>query len=484
ETEQILAQVFTEVLNIDSVSIDDNFFEIGGDSLKAIKLSSVLSKSYDISLKDIFDYNSIKELSEILQKRGNNNIIEKLEKIKKINSYNNKTTENEDFLYKKLISTKYKNLSNYNFKYSKSVLLTGATGYLGIHLLKELLFNTDSKVYVLIRKNNNSNKLTKLIDLWSYYFENTLIENYQDRIFIIEGDISEYNLNLNYKEYTNLANKIDLIVNSAANVNHFAKRKDINKTNLDSLKYLLEFSKYKKTKEIHHMSTKSIASGEVRNKNYVKFTENHLDIGQKIDNVYIESKLNGELLLNSQRNESTNINIYRIGNLQCNSKNGTFQINQESNAFFSIITAFKKLGSYPLTTSKDIEFTEVDKAAKACIKLMFNTQLKNETFHIYNPNYLSLELLMRYYKKTYNLKALSWSEFIDRVIYEIKNNNQSYLDNFLLHLGIYDDSFFASTEFELDSFKTNLILRNLKFKWNPLNYNTLEKMFDNPKNSF
>ncbi|WP_419723549.1 AMP-binding enzyme, partial [Staphylococcus capitis] len=30
ETEQILAQVFTEVLNIDSVSIDDNFFEIGG----------------------------------------------------------------------------------------------------------------------------------------------------------------------------------------------------------------------------------------------------------------------------------------------------------------------------------------------------------------------------------------------------------------------------------------------------------------------
>jgi amino acid adenylation domain-containing protein len=54
-------------LDKDNISIDDNFFYLGGDSIKAIKLINYLSKnySYNISIKDIFLNPSILKLSKL-----------------------------------------------------------------------------------------------------------------------------------------------------------------------------------------------------------------------------------------------------------------------------------------------------------------------------------------------------------------------------------------------------------------------------------
>ncbi|HGO1816517.1 TPA: amino acid adenylation domain-containing protein [Staphylococcus aureus] len=482
ETEEVLAQAYREVLKIDSVGIDDNFFEIGGHSLKAIKLASVLSKKYDVSLKDIFEWNNIRDLSRVLINRKNKNIVEKLESLKKINNnlYINKT---EDEIYIKNITERYKNIEFGNTKTGKNVLLTGSTGYFGIHLLRELLLNTDSKIFILMR-NNKENSLKKLMDLWLYYFDDYKIEFYKNRLNIVQGDISKQNLDIEKDQYVELANKIDIIINSAANVNHFGIKEVINKVNIDSLEYLLDFSNYKRPKEIHQMSTKSIASGEIQDKKYLKFTEEDIFIGQNTKNVYVESKIKGELLLNAARNENSNINIYRLGNLQCDSKNGIFQLNDEDNAFFKIITSFKDIKAYPTSTVNSIEFTEVDKAATACIKLIFNKQLKNETFHIYNHNYLSLDFLMKYYRINYDIKKMVWTDFLDFVINELQNNNSNSLDSFLLHTGIFDDTFDSKTEIDIDSFKTNYILSKLNFEWEPINDKILEKMFENKKNKF
>ena len=69
EKEQIILDAFGEVLSAQKISTQDNFFEIGGDSIKAIQISSkIASKGYKIDIKDIFRASSIQELAHYLTK--------------------------------------------------------------------------------------------------------------------------------------------------------------------------------------------------------------------------------------------------------------------------------------------------------------------------------------------------------------------------------------------------------------------------------
>ena len=63
--EKILAKIWSEVLGIKQIGIDDNFFEIGGDSIKSIQVTSKLQKyGLRISVADIFSNPRIRDLTE------------------------------------------------------------------------------------------------------------------------------------------------------------------------------------------------------------------------------------------------------------------------------------------------------------------------------------------------------------------------------------------------------------------------------------
>ncbi|TYP74358.1 non-ribosomal peptide synthetase/type I polyketide synthase [Aquimarina intermedia] len=62
--EQTIAEVWCQVLEKDKIGIRDNFFTIGGDSIKSIQICSRLyAQGYDVSVKDIFDNQSIEQLA-------------------------------------------------------------------------------------------------------------------------------------------------------------------------------------------------------------------------------------------------------------------------------------------------------------------------------------------------------------------------------------------------------------------------------------
>lgn len=71
ETEQMLADMFREVLDIDKVGIDDNFFDIGGNSILLIKLHSLLEARYEgaVSVADLFTYCTVQRLADYIKNR-------------------------------------------------------------------------------------------------------------------------------------------------------------------------------------------------------------------------------------------------------------------------------------------------------------------------------------------------------------------------------------------------------------------------------
>jgi thioesterase domain-containing protein/acyl carrier protein len=68
-TEKIVAEVFAEVLGIDRVGVDDDFFALGGDSLSAMRLIAAINTSLgaDLSVPTVFEAPTVRSLSQRLQ---------------------------------------------------------------------------------------------------------------------------------------------------------------------------------------------------------------------------------------------------------------------------------------------------------------------------------------------------------------------------------------------------------------------------------
>ncbi|MGE7202903.1 lichenysin non-ribosomal peptide synthetase LicA [Bacillus haynesii] len=72
ETEQLLADIWQEVLGIDRIGISDNFFALGGDSIKGIQMASRLQQhGWKLEMKDLFQHPTIGELSAYVQAADN-----------------------------------------------------------------------------------------------------------------------------------------------------------------------------------------------------------------------------------------------------------------------------------------------------------------------------------------------------------------------------------------------------------------------------
>jgi natural product biosynthesis luciferase-like monooxygenase protein/amino acid adenylation domain-containing protein len=69
ETEKVLAEIWTEVLRVDRVGVNDNFFDLGGHSLNATQLISRVRSQFDVRLavKDLFMSPTISGMSEIIE---------------------------------------------------------------------------------------------------------------------------------------------------------------------------------------------------------------------------------------------------------------------------------------------------------------------------------------------------------------------------------------------------------------------------------
>ena len=92
-----------------------------------------------------------------------------------------------------------------------NVLLTGATGYLGMHILHELLENTSCKVYCMLRAKGRRSGVSRLQSLGYYYFQSAYRELLGKRLFVVEGDVTDY------ADFAALKDcHIDTVINCAA----------------------------------------------------------------------------------------------------------------------------------------------------------------------------------------------------------------------------------------------------------------------------
>ena len=370
DIEAFFTNLYAEILGIDDISVTDSFFEIGGTSLLVTKITmEALTRNYNINYGDVFANPSPRELAEFIL---SDNSFEKKAEVK----YD--YTKIDHLLSKNTIDS----FTNGECDDSLgNILLTGATGFLGVHVLREIIENESGDIYCFVRSNKTLTGKDRLKSILFYYFSENYEDLFDERLHIIEGDIT------NFEDFEKIMPyHIDTIINCAANVKHFSSGTDIEDINYGGVLNGIKFAKMKNIKFVQ-VSTDSIAGESIDNfpPADVNFTERDLFIGQTIDNQYLNSKFLAErAVLEAAVEDDLDVKIMRVGNLMARSSDSEFQINFESNGFINRLKAFVTIGKMPYSMlMNNVEFSPIDMTAKIIVELS-KTPKECVVFHAFD----------------------------------------------------------------------------------------------------
>lgn len=487
DTEKQIADLWSELLNVEQVGRNDNFFELGGNSITAIALVARLQAHFKLTLTDVFRFPVVSELAQqVVTDEGYlRNKLEgyiRLLEAPKDNVLHG-TQTNHDVLKKRndALADYRRTIKAYTADHVAAVkaydhiLLVGATGFLGIHMLHQLLQSTRARISMILRKTDDREVLERIKHKLKFYFADTSLEKYSERINVYAGDLLTERFGLSPITYQSLISQVDCIINTAANVRHYGRLEEFVDVNVSMVNELIAFASSGKSKDIHHVSTVGVASGKINGTDHVIFTESDCDLGQESDNYYLKTKLDAEKALVAARKNGVVVNIYRVGNLVFDSRSGIFQENITDNAFYSKIKAFIALGKIP-DHEPSFALSTIDQVAQAIVTLFDRRRLLNETFHIQNSNAISAQFFATCAEKSgHRLNLLSTADFI-RDLLDQYQDHREVINDLLLRYNIFDREDDDYTQFEVLSERTDHLLKLLEFEWLKFEHLHIQRM--------
>jgi len=432
ETEKWLHKTWCSILNIRNINIHKNIFAYGADSISVMMFVAALEKKgFHIEPQHIYNNPDIYNLSRFIYK-------------------SDKT--------KHLLLNKNQHQKEFEIDYNTSrtvngVLLTGATGFLGIHLLKDLV-ESSIKVICPVREKNGIAARERLKQTWYYYHQSKLPSAVR---VISYHDNEPSSLTEAVDDYTA---KFTDIIHAAALVRQWGEYKEFEQSNVLLTKEITNYC-MKYNKHLHLISTISVADFDNKHK--------------ETNNPYIQTKHISENIFNAALANGMKGNIYRTGNLTGRYSDGLFQKNIEENFTYLILKAVVILSKLPEKfINHTFEMTPVDFCSKAIIDLLpcLNNGAVYVISHKTETNKQAFFEALK--EKGYNIKTVTNEEF-KKHLNNISDKSDSAYNlpvHFLKH-------YFNEDRSAIQNFKTNF---NTKSPWLKLNKEYFLKIIEDCEN--
>ena len=351
--EQRLCEIFASTLGLEEVYADDNFFNLGGTSLSASKVTmQLMSEGIDVKYGDIFDCQTPEELAIRLESAG---------AAESAAEAGAEPTTREALKWNTVRYT-----AGAVREPLGDVLLTGSTGFLGIHVLKELLEVESGRICCIVRRGKDVTPMARLQSLYFYYFDADLAQLAGDRLTVIDADITSTNLGETLSE-----EHFDTVINCAACVKHFSDDDTLTRINVRGVENLIELCRGRGASfiQISTTSVPGMHTPETYEKN-VTMHEDELFVVDDMDNKYAISKYQAELRVFDAVESGLKAKVIRVGNLMGRYSDGEFQINMHTNMFMNGFRGFATMGMCPITHMTDLmSFSPIDCTARAIVLL-------------------------------------------------------------------------------------------------------------------
>lgn len=379
-TEITVARIWENVLGITTINREDNFFDLGGDSLLATQLLAKLRSQFGIELpqKLFFEAPTVAQLAEAIDA-----LLVSTDKNNKVagDAHTVKSLESIDLATEVLMNSDIRISEDLaeSSQVINRVLLTGATGYLGAFLLLELLVQTSVDIYCLVRSSSIEegririqNNL-KSYDLWQ--------PNFAKRIIPIQGDLAQPRLGLSQIDYKTLATQVDTIYHNGALVNFTYPYAMLKPTNVMATHEVLQLAVTSKLKPINFTSSIAVFESIPYKDNSVISEHYNLDEIHGLYRGYAQSKWVSEKLIQTGNSCGLLSSVYRPGNVAGHSQTG---ICNSDDFIWRMMKGCIQLGIAPDIETL-IDITPVDYVSKALVYLSMQSNNSDQIFHLVNP---------------------------------------------------------------------------------------------------
>ncbi len=143
---------------------------------------------------------------------------------------------------------------------ARRILLTGATGFLGAHLLRTLIDETEATVHCLVRPGAHGGLERVRRNLAAYRLWS---DSDAARVRVVRGDLRRPRLGLDAREFRELAGEVDAIVHAAADVNWVHGYESLRDANVLGTRELLRLACDGTPKPLHFVSSTSVCHSTI-----------------------------------------------------------------------------------------------------------------------------------------------------------------------------------------------------------------------------
>lgn len=405
DREQTIAVLWQQLLELQKVGIQQNFFDLGGHSLIAPRLIASINQAFQVALplRALFAAPTIAELAQMI-----GDIHEGISPalLAPVDLHAEVVLDPDIEVCQR---------SHPRVTQPERIFLTGATGILGVYLLSELLLHTHATVYCLLRSSSIDEGKRKLQQqLQAHRLWNA---DYEDRLIPISGDLSQPLLGLSLQEFTLLAEKVESIYHSGAWVNFTYPYQALKASNVLGTQEVLRLASRAQA-PVHFISTLGVFSLSDYAAQTVLKEDAPLEYTAGLDEGYTQSKWVAEKTMMLARSRGIVSSIYRPGIISGHSQTG---IGNTTGLVWAALKGCIQLGSAP-QIERRINLAPVDYVSKAIVHLSLQQEGLGQTFHFFNPHTIEWNSLVRFAQKFgYPLRHIPFGQWREEMLSELRN---------------------------------------------------------------
>lgn len=285
----------------------------------------------------------------------------------------------------------------------QAIFLTGATGFVGVYLLDELLRKTTADIYCLVRARHFEAAKERLRN----HLENYDLWPETSRIIPVVGDLSQPFLALSKEKWNELAERIDVIYHNAAQVNAFYPYAKLKAANVLGTQEILRLASVVHVKPVHFVSTLAVFFSPVcSHLRLIKETD-HPDV--KLSGGYKQSKWVAEQIIMLAQQRGLPACIYRTSRITGHSQTG--MTGNVKDFFHMLLKGCFHLGQYP-TLKSSFNLIPVDYVSQAVVHLAQQKASLGKIFHLSHPQPITwYELFNQICVLGYDLKEITYDQW-------------------------------------------------------------------------
>jgi amino acid adenylation domain-containing protein/thioester reductase-like protein len=407
-TQAGLAALWARLLHREQVGLDDDFFALGGNSLLAAEMLAGTRASFGIPP------DSVRPLTRCLLRDPTLRGFAQAVQDARAGSLTDGDQQEIDFVAEAALDVAIsrdgaRSRPRPDWRSPREILLTGATGFLGAHLLRELLDATDARVWCLVRARDEGEVLRRIAQAAARY---ELPEPSGGRVLPLPGDLAAPGLGLPDAQFRRLAGDVDIIYHPGALVNFIYPYQELRAANVAGTREVIRLAGEYRGIPVHYVSTTAVLAGLGVEGVHEVTEETSLAYPQQLRMGYVETKYVAEELLRNAARAGLPVAIYRPLDIVGSIDTGAWSTSTEMCALIRFMT---DTGLAP-DIDLPLDYVPADVCAAAIRHISVTEEAAGRTYHLASPEHALLgSLVGRLRDRGYRIDDVAFGDWVSEL---------------------------------------------------------------------